>query len=69
MKQKEVVCRQCTSYWYYVIGTSPRIARSKLRFLSFCDQNPWKDAKSLIVFFFEFVSMDDLTFRPKWKKK
>ena len=37
---------------YYVIGNSPRSARSKLRFLSFCDQNPWKDVKSLIVFFF-----------------
>ena len=48
------MCGQCTSYWYYVIGTSPRSARSKLRFLSFCDQNPWKDVKSLIVFL-EFV--------------
>ena len=39
-------------------GTS---ARSKLRFLSFCDQNPWKDVRSSIVFL-DFVSMDDLTF-------
>ena len=54
-------------YWYYVIGTSPRSARSKLRFLSFCDQNPWKDVKSSIVFL-KFVSMDDLTFRQKQKK-
>ena len=45
------MCRRCTSYWYYVIGTSPRSARSKLRFLSFCDQNPWKDVKISIVFF------------------
>ena len=45
------MCRQCTSQWYYVIGTSPRSARSKLRFLSFCDQYPWKDVKSLTVFF------------------
>ena len=79
IKEKEVIaqtyfvfywwtlCRQCTSYWYYVIGTSPRSTRSKLRFLSFCDQNPWKDVKSSIVFF-EFVSMDDLTFRQKEKK-
>ena len=49
--QKEVVCKQCTSHWYYVIGTSPRSAWSKLRFLSFCDQHPWKDVKSLVVFF------------------
>ena len=55
------------SDWYYVIGTSPRSARSKLRFLSFCDQNPWKDVKSSIVFF-EFVSIDDSTFRQKQKK-
>ena len=46
-----MLCRRCTSDWYYVIGTSPRSARSKLRFLSFCDQNPWKDVKSSIVFF------------------
>ena len=63
-----MLCRRCTSYWYYVIGTSPRSARSKLRFLSFCDQNPWKDVKSSIVFFFKFVSIDDLTFRQKQKK-
>ena len=61
------LCRRCTSDWYYVIGTSPRSARSKLRFLSFCDQNPWKDVKSSIVFF-EFVSIDDLTFRRKQEK-
>ena len=61
------MCRRCTSYWYHVIGTSPRSARSKLRFLSFCDQNPWKDVKSSIVFF-ELVSMDELTFRQKQKK-
>ena len=52
----------------YVIGTSPRFARSKLRSLPFCDQTPWKDTKSSIVFF-EFVSMDDLTFRKKKKEK
>ena len=32
IKQKEVVFRQSTSYWYCVIGASPRSARSKLRF-------------------------------------
>ena len=62
-----MLCRRRTSDWYYVIGTSPRSARSKLRFLSFSDQNPWKDVKSSIVFF-EFVSIDDLTFRQKQKK-
>ena len=46
-----MLCRWCTSYWYYIIGTSPPFARSKLRFLSFRDQNPWKDVKSSIVFF------------------
>ena len=54
---------------YYVIGTSPRSARSKLRVLSFCDQKTWKDVKSSIVCFFEFVSTVDLTFRQKYKKK
>ena len=63
-KDKSLKGRQCTSYWCYVIGTGPPSPRSKLSFLSFCDQNPWKDIKSSIVFL-EFVSMDDLTFRQK----
>ena len=59
-KDKSLKGWQCTSYWCYVIGTGPPSPRSKLSFLSFCDQNPWKDIKSSIVFL-EFVSMDDLT--------